>query len=134
MGAAFRASSWEVDVAPPWTAKDVGHCVEITQQPAGAGGLHISTARKRSGHVAESELRSMALDALPADTPVESVSFGDFRGLAGDYVDWGSSAYWKKWWLFSGPVLLHATYTCSRGDEEIEADDVERILSSLATR
>ena len=132
MGAPFRANSWEISVDPPWTAKEVGHCVEIIQ-PGGVGGLHISTARKRSGQVADSELRNMAFDALPADTPLESVSFGDFRGVGGEYVDWGRGDYWKKWWLCSGSVLLHATYTCSRGDEEPELHDVERILSSLKT-
>jgi hypothetical protein len=31
-------------------------------------------------------------------------------------------------------LMLYITYTCTRGDEHIEEDDVERILSSLAVR
>jgi len=133
MGAWFKAGSWTIDIAPPWSAKDVGHCVEITQ-PEGTGALHISAARKQDRHVADPDLHGIAVDALPIDTPVESVSLGDFQGVAGEYTDWNGNAYWKKWWLSSGALLLHVTYTCPRGDEDIEAEEVERILSGLGTR
>ncbi|PYK96417.1 MAG: hypothetical protein DME32_17705 [Verrucomicrobia bacterium] len=133
MGVQFEAASWTIDIIPPWSAKDVGQCVEITQ-PEGTGALHISAARKQAGGVADPDLHGVAADALPTDTPVESVSLGDFRGVAGEYTDWNGNAYWKKWWLSSGALLLHVTYTCGRGDEDIEADDVERILSGLGRR
>ena len=112
--------------------RDVGDCVEITQ-PEGTGALHISAARKQSD-VADADLREFAEAELPSNTPVEPVSVGDFSGVTAEYVDWSTSAFWKKWWIRVGSLMLYVTYTCSRGDEEIEEDDVQRILSSLATR
>ena len=42
MGVQFEAASWTIDIIPPWSAKDVGQCVEITQ-PEGTGALHRVT-------------------------------------------------------------------------------------------
>jgi len=128
----FRSQSWAVDVPPPWTAHDVEHCIEITR-PEGTGALHISAARKQSP-VADPDLRAFAEEEVPSGTSLESASAGDFVGVRAEYVDWRDSRFWKKWWLRSGSLMLYVTYTCARGDEHIEEDDVERILSSLATR
>jgi hypothetical protein len=117
---------------PPWTAHDVGDCIEITL-PEGAGALHISAARKQAA-VADPDLHEFAEEELPSGSSLEPASAGDFVGVSAEYVDWSDTRFWKKWWLRTGPLMLYITYTCTRGDEHIEEDDVERILSSLAVR
>jgi hypothetical protein len=127
----FRAGSWKVDVRSPWIARDVDRCVEITQ-PEGTGALHISAARKESD-VVDPDLREFASSEIPSGIAVEATAAGNFTGVTAEYVDWNTTAYWKKWWLRSGSLMLYVTYTCRRGDEEIEADDVEQMVSTLAT-
>ena len=135
MNQRFHAGLWTVDIFASWTAQDVGHCIEITR-PGGVGALHVSSARKWSVSGPDADLYQSAATALPTNTPVEPVSLGAFAGVTADFVDWNASTarYWKKWWLRSGAVLLHITYTCRYGNEEVEAAEVDRMLLTLSTR
>ena len=133
MRSTFQSPLWQISVPRPWRAEDCEHCVEITQ-PEGAGALHISGALKQDGDVLDDETRAQLQQDCPTDTEFERVRFGDFSGYGGDYVDWSESAYWKKWFLRSGRVLLFITYNCKRGDEELEMAQVGQILSSLECR
>lgn len=130
MSRPFQNLVWEMKVQPPWRVTDCGYCLEITQ-PEGVGGLHISSARKLAGWVAEEELCSKIRADCPVDTDCEKLHCGDFSGYTAEYVDWHTNAYWRIWLLSCRQDMLHVTYTCDRGDEELELPDISVLLSTL---
>jgi len=133
MAAAFQSTWWQIAVPLPWAANEFEECVEITQ-PDGIGALHISSARKLDGSVLQAEALSQLQENCPDGAQTESVRCGDFAGYVADYVDWTGDAYWKKWFLACGQVLLFISYTCKRGDEDLETSQASELLSSLRCR
>ena len=112
---------------------DCEHCVEITQ-PDGVGAIHVSSARKKAGLVAEEEILAQLKSDCPDDTDFESVRCGDFTGYLAEYTDWSSDRFWKKWFVAYRQDLLFVTYTCNRGEEELETSQTATLLSSLRSR
>jgi hypothetical protein len=133
MRSTFHSSLWQLAIPRPWRAQEFEECVEITQ-PEGIGALHISGAVKQDGTVSDSETRAQLERDCPEGTDIEPARFGDFIGFGGEYVDWNASAFWKRWFVASGRVLLFVTYNCKRGDEHLELPQVCQILSSLQLR
>lgn len=133
MHSTFFSSLWQISVPLPWRAQEFEECVEI-MQPEGIGALHISIAFKQGGTVSDSETRAELKRACPEDADVEATRFGEFVGYGAEYVDWSEGAFWKKWFVASGRVLLFVTYNCKRGDEGLELPQVSRILSSSKLR
>jgi hypothetical protein len=130
MNSPFEKLAWEVVVSPPWRVLDCGHCIEITQ-PEGVGGLHISSARKKQGSVTLSELAAKMKSDCPEGTELHQARCGDFVGMVADYVDWNADAFWRVWLLARDRDLLHVTYTCRRGEEDLEAEQASRLLKLL---
>jgi hypothetical protein len=133
MATTFQSAWWQIAVPPPWKVEECEECVEMTQ-PEGIGALHISSARKQDGPVSEVEALSQLQENCPDGTQTERVRCGDFAGYVAEYVDWTEGAYWKKWLLTCGRVLLFVTYTCNRGEEELESAQASALLSSLRCR
>ena len=129
----FERPSWTLSLGAPWRAKEVDACIEITQ-PDGVGALHISSAHKRSGNVGEDETLSQTKTGSSVDSEIEPAQFGEFVGHASEYVDWHTDRFWKKWFLGCRSDLLFVSYTCKRGDEELELPQVIELLKSLRTR
>lgn len=129
----FNDRSWELEVVAPWSVKDCEHCLEFTQ-PEGVGTVHISSAWKSSGFVSETETLSQVTEHCPDDAEPEKVRCGAFAGYIAEYVDWQESTYWKKWFVATGRNLLFISYNCPRGDEDLEAEDVTSLLSSLRSK
>ncbi len=86
------------------------------------------------GWVSDTEVLSQQQESCPEETEIEKVRCGDFTGYAGEYVDWTVGAYWKKWFIACRKVLLFVSYTCRRGEEDVEAVQVSARLSSLRCR
>ena len=133
MPSTFKSSLWQISVPRPWRAQDCEHCVEFTH-PEGAGALHISGALKQVGDVSDDETRAQLQQECPENADIEPVRFGNFTGYGAEYVNWTEGAYWKKCFVRSGRVLLFITYTCKRGEEDLEITQVCQILSSLENR
>ena len=133
MNSVFKSLVWALEAPPPWRIEDCEHCIEITQ-PEGAGAMHISSARKQAGVVLPSETLAQLKEDCPDDTEVERVTCGDFTGYVAEYVDWQTSSFWRKWFVACRQDLLFITYTCKRGEEELEADEVSELLTSLYYR
>ncbi len=129
----FKNRVWELSVAPPWRAVDCEHCVEITQ-PDGVGAVHISSARKKEGLVADSEALAQLKGDCPDDTESERVRCGDFSGYVAEYVDWNAGLFLRKWFVSCRKDLLFISYTCKRGDEELEIDQVSALIGSLRSK
>ena len=133
MRSTFHSSLWQIAVTRPWRARQVEECVEITQ-PKGIGAIHISSALKDVGKVADSETQTQLQQQCPDDTDLEPAQLGDFIGHGAEFIDWSDSVFWKTWIVASGPVLLFITYNCKRGEEDLELSQVCEILSSLKLR
>ncbi len=96
--------------------------------------MHISSARKSSGGVSDSELAAELAKNLPEDSECSRTACGSFPGFVAEYTDWHSDAYWRKWMLGCGSVMLFITYTCKRGEEDLEADEAASLLHTLKIR
>jgi hypothetical protein len=129
----FLSSLWQVSVPRPWKVTQFEECVEISQ-PESTGALHISGARKQVRNVLDNETRAQLQKGCPDATEIQPVHFGDFVGYGTDHVDQNDGAYWKKWFVASGQVMLFITYNCKPGDEDLELSQVCNILSSLKLR
>lgn len=130
---AFQSSLWQIDIPHPWKAEGCEDCVEFTQ-PEGVGALHISGARKTNGPVLDTEALSQLRENCPSDAQVESMTCGDFAGYAAAFIDERDGYYWKKWFLYSGRILVFITYNCRRGEEEFEVQAASELLSTLRCR
>jgi len=129
----FKDRVWELAIEPPWRATDCEYCIEITQ-PEGVGALHIMSARKMKGMITPAETKERMTAECPNGTDIEKIRCGDFAGHTGEYVDWNTSAYWKKWLLAYQNDLLFATYTCPRGEEELGVYQVAKLLTTLRSK
>jgi hypothetical protein len=133
MNPVFKNRVWALEAPPPWLITDCEHCVEITQ-PEGVGALHISSARKKDARVLDSEALAQLKNDCPEGTDMEKVRCGEFAGYMAEYVDWQGGDFWRKWFIACGHDLLFVTYTCKRGEEELEADAASKLLASLYSR
>jgi hypothetical protein len=129
----FERRPWELSMNAPWRAISVDGTIEITQ-PEGLGAVHISNARKREGFVSAEEILAQISSTAPADSEFCPATLGDFKGKSVEYVDWHGDRYWKRWFVACRMDLVVITYTCRRGDEEMEIEDVEALLSSLRSK
>ena len=70
----------------------------------------------------------------PDDTEIQDAKCGDFKGYSAEYVDWHTDRYWKVWFLSCRKDVLHVTYTCSRGEEDLESSEASLLLLSLHSK
>lgn len=133
MNPVFKNRVWALEAPSPWRIEDCEDCIQITQ-PEGAGAMHISSARKKVGAVLPAETLERLKEDCPTDTDVQRVRCGDFTGYVAEYTDWHTDRFWRKWFVAHGQDLLFATYTCKRGEEELEADEAAKLLASLRSR
>ena len=133
MNPVFKNRVWELVVLPPWRAQDCEHCIEFTQ-PEGTGALHISSARKLDGAVLDAETLEELKGDCPDGTDFKKVRCGDFTGYIAEYVDWHTGNFWRKWFVACRQDLLFVTYTCKRGEEELEVEQASSMLASLRSK
>jgi hypothetical protein len=129
----FNNRVWSFNAPLPWRLEDCEDCVEITQ-PDGVGAMHISSARKQKGAVLDAEILSQLREDCPDGTEFEKVRCGDFVGYVGEYVDWHTDTFWKKWFVANRSDLLFITYNCKHGEEELEANEASNLLASIRSR
>lgn len=119
--------SWELQLAPSWSAQTDRDCESIVRAD-GLGALQISTARKDSD-VTDDDLQQFAHDEFGRDFRFTPVKLGDFVGieLRQDF----EGAHWRRWFVRHRDVILFATYLCEPPDKGKEDADVDRMLSTL---
>jgi len=129
----FEGRTWSLEIPPPWRATQSEGIIQISQ-PEGVGALHISFARKRGGPVSKEEILEQIGATAPVGTDVETSVLGEFSGQSAEYVDWHTDHFWKRWFVSNRSDLLFITYTCQRGDEDLEIPGVLDLLATLRTR
>jgi hypothetical protein len=129
----FESRPWELTIPPPWSALVTDGVVELTQ-PEGFGAVHISGARKRKGPVSQEEILAQIDATAPVGSELEPSVLGEFTGKSVEYVDWHADRFWKRWFVSRQNDLLFITYTCKRGDEEMESAEVLALLKTLRSK
>lgn len=121
-------SSWSIDVSDEWTATDHPEC--LTLELSDEGALQLSSARKGSGLVSESDLFEFAEDSdRDGWGPWLRASCGEFDGIKFEYAHEGS--VWRRWFLRFDRTILFVTYNGSPSVAESEGAEVQRVLDSL---
>jgi len=133
MNPVFKNRVWELEALPPWRVEDCEHCIEITQ-PEGTGAMHISSARKKEGIVADAETLAQLKSECPDGTEFTKSRCGDFVGYVAEYIDWHANKFCRKWFLACRKDLLYITYNCARGEEELEVEQASSLLASLHSK
>lgn len=121
---------WSVDLPPDWQGYSDGPCSTF-ESKSNKGTLQISAARKEGESVMDEDLRSFALERIPADVPLHPTQCGSFSGLTASYQKEGRS--WREWWLKSDRLMVYATYNSGLDDSSTQ-EQVLRILGSLKAR
>jgi hypothetical protein len=124
----FRSTWWSAKLPQGWTGAEDSECATFRANPP-LGALQISSVRKDKADITEEELKDFAVERIPPGTQLNRVSYGRFSGFAAEYFQKG--LYWREWLLGSGHLLVYATYNVALGGEDLEADKIEAILSSL---
>jgi hypothetical protein len=124
----FKATWWSIKVAPNWHAESEAECTTIWQE-AGVGALQISVYKCDRSPVPENDLSDFMNGEFPGNTPIESVTHGQFAGVGVEYVL--DEKFWRKRWLTNGQLLVYVTYNCGFADRSIETSAVDQMLETL---
>lgn len=98
----------------------------------GVGALQISAYKYDSGLISEDDLKDFMSGEFPLNTPVESVTCGQFIGVGVEFVQ--DEKFWQKRWLMSGELLVYVTYNCDYRDRPMEKAAVDQMLATLKPR
>jgi hypothetical protein len=93
------------------------------------GALQISAYKYDAGLTPEDDLSDFMSGEFPADTPIKSVTCGQFAGVGVEYAI--DEKFWQKRWVTSGPLLVYVTYNCSSENRSIEAAALDQMLATL---
>ena len=112
--------SWTLETVGPWVTSADG-ADAVIKRSEGVGTLQISTFPKRAGMVTANEAWSKVKDQIPSDYTAE-------------YLDGPAEAYCRVWLVESVRDVLFITYSCPRGSEWRELDEVEALLRTLRVK
>ena len=127
MGTTYESLWWSVELPPGWTAFTEGECTTLRATPP-LGALQISSARKASGPIEESDLKEFAKERVGNHSPLSPAAYGAFSGFTAVHTD--DRLFWKEWWLRSGHLMLYVTYNVAKEYRNAETAYAEAILRS----
>ena len=124
----YKSAWWSIELAPDWFAEREADCTSIWRED-GVGALQISAYKYDSGLTPEDDLHDFMSGEFPADTPIKSVTCGQFAGVGVEYeID---EKFWQKRWLTSGPLLVFVTYNSDAKDRAVEVEAINEMLATL---
>jgi len=126
--ATVSSKSWTLDLAPGWVAEPEEQCVTITH-PDGVGALQVSAHRRKGSPLSREDILEATELEPEALKHLAEQKWGAFRGFQLVYSD--GEAFWRKWWLANGNVLLFVTYNCEMAHEDDELGAVNAMVQSL---
>ena len=124
----FKSAWWSVRLPDDWSGHQEERCATLRKTPP-LGVLQVSAARKTEGPVTDDELRDFAADQVASGEQLRNVKYNSFSGFSSVYLK--NQLFWREWWLRSGCLMIYITYNVVQGRENIEAADLEKILTSL---
>lgn len=119
-------TDWSIEVSDGWTATDHPEC--LTLERSGEGALQLSSARKKSGIVSESELFFAEGERQDWGFWLRTTC-GDFDGVRYEYME--GDVAWRRWFLRRERTILFITYNGTLTGAATEREAVEQMLGSL---
>ena len=124
----YKSTWWSIELAPDWFAEREADCTSIWRED-GVGALQISAYKYDTGLAPENDLDEFMSGEFPGDTPIRSVTCGQFAGVGVEYeID---EKFWQKRWLTSGALLVFVTYNSDAKDRSVEIEAINEMLATL---
>jgi hypothetical protein len=128
----FETLHWTVELPAGWEANEEESVATLIAPNGGVGALQISTFVNEDQVVTSKTLLEFAQKEQPTGTVVHLCTVGNMP--AAELIYDRDARSWRKVWMGEGHILLYITYNCRKGEERIEKDQVNFILSSLRLR
>lgn len=109
----------------PALGNDAGTVIRI-QGPIAIGTLSIKSIDAPNIVSAEA-LRNLTNVEASIDLAWES--WGEYSGYQFNYIE--DDTYFRHWWLARGRTILLISYDCDPALQEIEAEEVDKIVASI---
>ena len=119
-------SGWSVDVDDGWSITDHPECLTLERSVDAA--FQLSSARKTSGEVTDTDLQDFVLEQKDEWGVAAPAQCGEFSGIVVHYSEEGS--LWSRWFLRNGSTLLFATYNGTPEAAARESDLVNQVLAT----
>ena len=124
----YKSTWWSIELCSDWFAEREEDCTSIWRED-GVGALQISAYKYDPGLTPEDDFNDFMRGEFPADTPIKSVTCGQFSGVGVEFeID---EKFWQKRWLTSGPLLVFVTYNSDAKDRAVEVEAINEMLATL---
>lgn len=124
----YKSAWWSLELPAAWNIEEAQDCVSFISENE-VGALQISAYRRKGKDVTNDDLLHFAEDELIEGVELQNITCGEFTGIGITYLV--DDDYRRKWWLWSGSLLLYVTYNCSAEKRFVEMDTVDRMMTSL---
>jgi len=119
---------WTLALPPEWWADSEEDSILIGDRDD-VGCIEISTLHKEQGEFDEQALRDMVAEEAGRVLEWRSITLGEFKGLASNYVEEGAAI--REWYVASGALLLFITYSCEEDNRGMDDSAVDELLDTL---
>jgi hypothetical protein len=119
---------WTLVLPPEWWADSQDDSILIGDRDE-VGCIEVSTLHKEEGDFTADNLREIAEEGADTSLAWRAVTLGDFKGLAGQFVE--EDAAIREWYLANGPVMVFITYSCDLENQGMDDAAVDEILDTL---
>ena len=119
---------WTLALPPEWWADSEEDSILIGDRDD-VGCIEISTLHKEQGEFDEQALRDMVAEEADRVLEWRSITLGEFKGLASNYVEEGAAI--REWYVASGALLLFITYSCDEDNRGMDDSAVDELLDTL---
>src|SRR6056300_1112343 len=99
---------WTLALPPEWWADSEEDSILIGDRDD-VGCIEISTLHKEQGEFDEQALRDMVAEEADRVLEWRSITLGEFKGLASNYVEEGAAI--REWYVANSALLLFITYS-----------------------
>lgn len=124
----YKSTNWSIILDEGWESELNEECHTFFH-PHGVGALQISAYTKGTTITDQDLLKNTGLD----EEGISHLGKNDWGQFHGYQLIYGAGdTFWRKWWLRNDKVFLFVTYNCDIHENEIEANIVNNIMSTLS--
>ena len=119
---------WSLALPPEWWADAEEDSILVGDRDD-VGCIEISTLHKEQGEFDLAEVQAIASGESGVVSEWRKVNLGDFRGLAGSFVEEGAAI--REWYVMHKGMLLFITYSCDESNRGMDDAAVAELLDTL---
>ena len=132
MSRIFETLHWIALLPEGWDGSEENAVVTFVSSNGGIGALQVSTFVNDHKLVTPQSLFECAQTEQPTGALVHLCEVGNMP--AAELIYDRDDRSWRKVWMGGNHTLLYITYNCKRGEERIEREKVDQLLSTLRLR